>query len=272
MVQSFAAEAGQLDRPPSPPRLADVTHLLARAVESLPHTPNARPLAQQIEAEARAMNPEPNDRALAEHASRSATFALQAIEGMKDPSGSKTDRQRTLDEARRAVSQLGAAAATGGAHSTVGEAYRRVARAMLTATGGPAVSDRDLEGLVARLSIDDPDDARETGAQILYAMAEAFEALRQPGPASSLRQHAETLASAEPLDYAPKLKEALAVAVEAIAAVEKNLRRAALPGLRAQAQAAVERISPQRPFELQRAAAQDALRLITDALAVAATR
>jgi hypothetical protein len=266
MVQRFAAEASQLDRPPSSPRLSDVTHVLARAVESLPHSPPARQLAQQIEAEARAME---GDTASVEHAKKSATLALQAVEGMVTPSGSKSERQRVLDQAHEAVSNLGAGAATGAWRAAVDEAYLGVARAMLIATGGGAMPDRDLPGLVARLSIEDTDEARLTGAQILYAMAGAFEALQHTGHTDDLRKQADELASAEPLDYSPRLKAALGIAVEALRSVEKRAPRPVLASLRAQAQAAVERISPQRPFALQRAAVQDAMRIIADALTVA---
>lgn len=277
MVQRFADEASALGIPPSPPRLADLTRTLARAVESLPRGPTLHDFGQQIEAQANTLETQESVAAEVEPVRRSLDTALQAVAGLKRPAGSEKDRQRAIDEARRAVDALGAASATSGSRAPIESAYRAVAHAMLIVTGGQAAgaSGRELPALVAHMAVEESDQARRSGAQVVYAIAGALETLPSHSSkvqhfAGELRTLASRLADASELDYSPLLKEALAIAVEALHAVEKV--DAALVTLRTQARTAVERIATDRPFALQRAVAQDAVRLIADALAVAAAR
>src|SRR5262249_42251120 len=85
--------------------------------------------------------------------------------------------------------------------------------------------------------------------------------------AGDLDQHAERLARAAPLEYAPALRDALERVVDALGRL--RVSAPAFAALLSQAHDAVQRIARDRPFELQRPAAQDALRLIADALTVA---
>jgi hypothetical protein len=133
--------------------------------------------------------------------------------------------------------------------------------------------DTDLSGLVSELATEDAERARAIGGQVLYAMAGALEAL--PGHAGGkhpreLRDRAERLAGAAELDYSRQLVEALTIAVDALDEHTKKSADVALIGLRTQARSAIARIAADRPFSLQRAAVQDAVRLIADTLTVAA--
>jgi hypothetical protein len=265
---------------PSPPRLADLTHTLARAVESLPRLRQAHELGQQIDAEAQAMETQGAAAQEAEHARRSLTLALQAIEGMRKAAGTPAERKRALDEAHQAIDAIEPASRSGDSRAAIENAYRAVARLMLLVVGGQhgvAARGSDLGALVTRFALQDAEQACRTGAQILYAMAGAFDALPSPSLkvrrlAAELRSRADRLAQATALDYPAQLKEALAVAESAIAAVEKAQRFSALETLRTQAHTAIAGISAERPFELQRPAVQDAFRLLADALTVAQAR
>jgi hypothetical protein len=250
-VQRFAAGASALGLPPSPPPLSEVTRLLASAVESLPNAPGARERAREIDAQAQAMHGDAADDG--RRARLSMSLALQALQKMRKPAGSKQDREHALQNVQETV----------GVH----DGYRAVARALAIFTGGQPglIAGAALPALVARFAIEDDDMARRTGAQAVFAVGEA---LRAHGvDAGNLSQRAEQLASAAPLEYAPALRDALQQAVEALRKVKASA--AAFASLTAEAHDAVERIARDRPFELQRPAAQDALRLIADALTVA---
>ncbi|HEX8953609.1 MAG TPA: hypothetical protein VF945_17250 [Polyangia bacterium] len=278
MVQQFADETSALGIAPAPPRLADVTRTMARAVESLPRVRQAHELGQQIDAEAQAMETSGSTDEAA-HARRSLTLALQAVEGSSKAKGAAAERQRALDEAHHATDALGAASSPKESRAAVENAYRAVGRAMLVASGQQGVAARgsDVAALVARFAVQDGDQACRTGAQILYAMGGAFDALPSAPSkvqrlAAELRSRADRLAQATALDYSAQLKEALAVGEEALAAIDKAQRFSALQILRTQAHTAIAAISAERPFELQRPAVQDALRLLADALTLAAAR
>jgi hypothetical protein len=248
-VVRFASAANALGVPPDPPPLPEVTRLLAGAVESLPAAPEERALGQKIDAEARAMRG-PDQEA----ARRSLALALQALEKMKKPAGSTRDRQRALADVQQAAN--------------IDEGYRAVARAMLLFTGGqPEVaSGGELSALVARFASEDAEAARRTGAQVVYALAAALGGLH--ADAGDLRQRAARLVDAAPLAYAPELRDALALAVDALAKLPQPTP--AFAALRQQAQQAMQRIVRDRPFDLQRAVMQDALRLVSDAITVRA--
>jgi hypothetical protein len=250
-VWRFAAAASQLGLPPSPPPLAEVTRLLAGAVESLPATPGGHERGQEIDAQARAMRGIPAEDE--PRARQSLAAALHALEQMKKPAGSKKDRAHALEDVRQALG--------------VGDSYRAVARALVLFTGSRLglAAYGTLPALVARLSEEDDDTARRTGAQAVFAVGEALRALH--GDAGDLSDRAEKLAHAAPLEYAPALHDALERAVAGLRRLDVHA-----PGfteLAKEAEEAVGRVARPRPFELQRAAAQDALRLITDALTVA---
>ena len=272
MVERFASEASALGLAPAQPELPAVTRTLGHAVESLPWTQIAGDRGAKIAAEAQAMENDGADKE-AEHARRSLTLALEAADAVKKAPGSQAERQRALGAARQAVESL----APDAPRSAVEDAYRAVARALLAVCGGggSATTDHPLEGLVARFAVEDADQARSTGAQLTYAMARALDELPQrPAKVASLagklRAEAQKLADAPTLDYSAQLKKALTLAVEALAAVVQRERSGALETLRAEARDAVHRINSDRPFELQRPAAQDAIRLLADALTVAA--
>jgi hypothetical protein len=141
-------------------------------------------------------------------------------------------------------------------------------RTFLLFTGGRSVLafGAELPQLVARFAVEDDDAARRTGAQALYALARQLQALG--ANPHDLSERADKLTRAAPLDYAPQLREALERAVDAIGTLHPA--NPATDSLIAQAREAVQRIARDRPFELQRPAVQDALRLISDALIVAA--
>jgi hypothetical protein len=250
-IQRFGTGASELGLPPSPPSLAEVTGLLADAVESLPDAPGAHERAQEIAAHAHAMHGVAEEDS--QHARLSLELALGVLQQMKKPSGSKKQRQRALTAVQQAVG--------------VDDGYRALARALVMFSGGlPGLAvGAMLPALVARLCVENDDIARRTVAEALVDIDEALRALHvDPG---DLGQRAQKLSSAAPLDYAPVLHDALARAVAAL-----RTHRATAPAfatLVAEAGDAVERITRDRPFELQRSATQDALRLISDALTVA---
>ncbi len=249
-VQRFAAAAAGLDVPPSAPPLAEATRLLAGAVESLPNAPGARDHGREIEAQSRAMHGDAGDETPAR---RSVELALQGLEEMRKPAGAKDARERAVADVHRAAG--------------ITATYRALADALVLFTGGPSelAAGGALPALVARFAVEDDEAARRTGAQAVRALAAALRARGvDPG---DLAVRGDRLASAAPLEYAPALRDALDRAVAAL-----DRLHAAAPAferLRVEARAAVQRIARDRPFELQRPAAQDALRLIVDALTVA---
>jgi hypothetical protein len=250
-VERFAAAASELGLPPSPPPIDEATRMLADAVESLRNAPGAHERAQEINAQAQAMHAGGADHA--EHARHSLELALGALQQMKKPAGSKKERERALNAVRNAVG--------------VADGYRALARAMVLFSGGrdglPAGA--TLRALVARLSVEDDDIARRTIAEIVRAIADELRALRLD--AGNLDERAEKLTGAAPLEYAPALRDALDRAVTALRKYKAGTP--AFATLAAEAHDAVQRITRDRPFELQRAATQDALRLISDTLTVA---
>jgi hypothetical protein len=231
--------------------LAEVTRLLASAVESLPNAPGASDRGREITAQAQAMHGDAADDG--RRARLSISLALDALQEMRKPAAAKKDRERALNDARQAV----------GVH----QGYRAVAHALVIFTGGrpELTAGATLPALVARFAVEDDDMARRTGAQAVFAVGEALRALQVD--AGDLSQRAERLASAAPLEYTLAFRDALERAVEALRKVKAST--VAFASLAAEAQEAVERIARDRPFELQRPAAQDALRLIADALTVA---
>jgi hypothetical protein len=71
---------------------------------------------------------------------------------------------------------------------------------MIVVTGGRAesVTGSELSQLVARFAVEEPDDARRTGAQVIAAMGDELERLPHPPPhaervAKELRKRAERL-------------------------------------------------------------------------------
>lgn len=250
-VQRFAAAAAALGIPPSSPPLSEATRLLAGAVESLPNAPGAGELGRQIDAHAQAMH---GDAAADDAAARrSVELALQALEKMRKPAGGKRARKRALADVRRPAG--------------VPDTYRVLADALVLFTGGPTVlaSGVALPALVARFAVEDDAAARRTGAQAVHAIATELQ--RRGVRSGDLAGRAERLARAAPLDYAPALRDALERAADALDRLD--VRAPAFQTLRRQAREAVQRIARDRPFELQRPAVQDALRLIADALTAA---
>jgi hypothetical protein len=249
-VQRFKSAAVALGVPPSPPSLRDATLLLGGAVAALPNAPAARDRGHDIDVAAQSMQGEPSD---ADAGRRSIDLALQGLDSMKKPAGSKNDRARAVATVRKAV----------GVH----DGYRALADALVLFTGGPSevASGAALSALVARFAVEDDDSARRTGAQAVHAIAVELRARGvDPG---DLENRADRVAKAAPLEYATALREALSAAADALGKLPG--RTPAFDALRGEAHDAVQRLAKERPFELQRAAMQDALRLIADALTVA---
>jgi hypothetical protein len=251
-IQQFTTAANELGLPPSPPPLADVTRLLGAAVESLSRAPGAHERGQEIVAHANAMNGTPDQNA--EHARRSVELALGVLEQMKKPSGSKKARDEALRAVREAVG--------------VFDSYRALGRALALFSGGQpgVVAGTTVHALVARISVENDETARRTVAETLFAIAEALRALQvDPG---DLAERAGKLPGKAPLEYCPALRDALDRAVAALGTHKSGTP--AFATLVTEARHAVERVTRDRPFELQRPAIQDALRLISDALTIAA--
>jgi hypothetical protein len=238
------------------------------AIQALPEVAEGDRFASEVRAQADAMRERGPGEADA-LARTSLNTALEAVRRAK-PSVKQAEKDQAVEVARRAIEKIDPAE-----RATVDAAYREVATAMVVITGGGkgAATGSELPQLVARFAVEQPDDARRTGAQAIAAMSDALLRLpREPEharrTAHELRERADKLATASPLQYAGQLKEALALVVGALAPA------AAAPAERHlldQAEVAVAAIRVDRPLELQQGAAQDALRLVTDAMTVGVT-
>lgn len=128
-----------------------------------------------------------------------------------------------------------------------------------------------LHETVHALSTEQWQDARKTGARALHELAGAIGksgGAPLAARAKKLRQLADDVGRAGALDFAEKTRVALASAVDAIEALGAGGRAAGLEGWTASARKAVQDISTRTPFELQRAAIQDAFRAVVDAYGV----
>jgi hypothetical protein len=127
----------------------------------------------------------------------------------------------------------------------------------------------DLDALIARFAAAELDDARGLGAEVVVKLLESAHALTRPGDQpqlEALRRHTAQLAAAGPLDYAGELKQALA---RVVASLDQSDLSSGSRGLLDEAHRAIEAIRIDRPFDLQRAIAQDAVRILADAIVVA---
>jgi hypothetical protein len=263
-VQRFSDKAQALTRTPGAPSLPEVTYSMSAAIEALPEVKGRDELALAVSQQAEAMTQRPNETATLARASLDA--GLEAVRRAK-PSVPQGDKNKAVAVASLAIEKVEREQP-----ATLNIAYREVARAMVVVTGGRAgaATGHELSQLVARFAVEEPDDARRTGAQAIAAMGEAFERLPRPPEhaahvAKELRKRAERLASASSLDYAAQLQDALSVVVRSLdhAAVEPAHRR-----LLDEAKVAIGAIRDDRPLELQQAAAAAALRLVTEAIEV----
>ncbi len=267
-VQRFSAQAQALTRAPGAPSLPDVTRSMSVAIEALPDVQDGDRMAMEVRERAEAMRQRgPNEADALARASLNA--ALEAVRRAK-PKVPQADKDQAVEAARQAIQKIDP-----GQRATVDIAYREVASAMVVVTGGSkgAATGSELSQLVARFAVEQPDDARRTGAQAIAAMSHAL--LRLPlapehtrRTARELQKRAEHLATASPLEYSGQLKDALSLAVRSLA------RAAAQPAERRlldEAEVAVDAIRADRPLDLQQAAVQDALRLVTDAMTVSVT-
>jgi hypothetical protein len=229
----------------------------------LDDVPDRRQLVRRIQAQSNAL----------EHGATAARPALEAALAALKTSRSvvrESERDQSVEAARQAVGRIDQDP------STVDAAYREVARAMVIVTGGRTERQDAgrLQSLVLRFAVEEAAEARRTGAQAIAGVASALPEL----PLSiehvarithDLQERADRLSAAAPLDYAGQLKDALA-------AIEVALHGAHPPpaaeALLVEARQAVDALRADRPFELQRACAQDALRLIADALTVITVR
>jgi hypothetical protein len=127
-----------------------------------------------------------------------------------------------------------------------------------------------LRETVHALSTEQWQDARKTGAAALHDLAKAIGAAGGPrmnDRVKKLHQLADAVSNAGALDYSEKTRAALEAAVEAIEILGGG-RAEGLQGWTASAKKAVQDISSRTPFELQRAAIQDAFRAVVDAYGV----
>jgi hypothetical protein len=261
-VQRFSAKAQALARTPAAPGLSEVTYAMAAAIEALPEVKGGDQLAMEVSQQAGAMLERPNETDTL--ARDSLDKALEAVRRAK-PSVPKGDKEKAVERAHGAVDKV-----EPGQKATIDTAYREVARAMVVVTGGRAQAEAgdELSQLVARFAIEEPDDARRTGAQAIAAMGDALPRLPHPPEhaehvAKELRKRADRLAKASRLDYARQLKDALSLAVGSFdrAAVSPAQRRRL-----DEAKVALAAIRDDRPLALQQAAAQAALQMVTDAI------
>jgi hypothetical protein len=264
-VQRFSDEAHQLTRATGKPDLPEVTSSMSNAIEALPEVSGGDRLARSVREQAEAMRQRgPNE--VDAMARQSLDTALEAVRRAK-PTVSQRDKDRVVEVAREAIQNV-----EPGQEAALAIAYREVARAMVLVTGGSAevATGSELSHLVTRFALAEPDDARRTGAQALAALADALSRLplakehagRTP---RELLKRAERLAAVPPLDYAEQFKDALSLALRAL---DHPSASPAERLLLDEAKVAVEAIRTNRPLEMQRANAQESLRLITDALTV----
>jgi hypothetical protein len=263
-VQRFSAQAEALTRAPGAPALPDVTRSMSAAIDALPEVKGGHQLALDVEKQAEAMTQRPNETDAPARASLNA--ALEAVRRTK-PSVRQGDKDKAVAGAQKAIEKI-----QPGQSATIAIAYAEVARAMVVTTGGQTApaSSSELSQLVARFAVEEPSDARRSGAQAIAAMGDALERLPHPPEharriARELRKRADRLAAAPTLEYAGQLKDALSIVVHSLD------RADLLPGERrlvVEARAAVDAIRDDRPLELQHAALAAALRLVTETLTV----
>ena len=279
MVQRFADETSALGVAPSPPRLTDLTRTMARAVESLPRQRQAHEMGRQIDAEAQAMEPPATAADEAEHAHRSLTLALEAIEKMNKPAGASADRQRALQEAHQAVDALAPAARAAESRTALENAYRAVGSVMLLSVSGEHGAAAGA-AIWARWSRASRSGSRAGAPRLSRRSCTRWpvrsrRCLRRRRRCNTWPRSCAAAPNGwrrRPRSTTRRSSKRAAVAEDAIAAVEKPQRFAALESLRTQARAAIAAVSAERPFELQRPAVQDAFRLLADALTIAAAR
>ena len=154
------------------------------AIEALPDVEGGDQLALEVRKQAEAMTQRgPNETDALARASLDA--ALEAVRRAK-PSVPQGDKDKAVEVARQAIQKV-----EPGQRATIDIAYREVARAMVVVTGGraEAATGSELSQLVARFAVEEPDDARRTGAQVIAAMADALRRLPLPP------EHAERTAA-----------------------------------------------------------------------------
>jgi hypothetical protein len=263
-VHRFSEKAQALTRAPGAPGLPEVTSSMSDAIEALPDVKGGDQLALEVEKQAQAMTQRPDETDALARASLGS--ALEAVRRAK-PSVHERGKDQAVEVARQAIQKV-----EPGKEETLHIAYQEVARAMVVITGGRAASNEgELSQLVARFAVDEPDDARRTGAQVIAAMGDALPRSSHPPEhaarvAKELHTRADRLATASSLDYAGQLKDALSLAVG-------SFDRAAVPPAQRrrldEAKLAADAIRDDRPLALQQAAATEALRLATDAIVTA---
>jgi hypothetical protein len=263
-VQRFSSEAQALGSAPGAPALPEVTRSMGAAIEALPDVKDGDQLARAVRKQADAMKQRGPDQTDA-LARASLDAALEAVRRAR-PSVPQGVKDTAVELARQAVGKVAP-----GQRATVDAAYLEVARAMVVVTGGgAAATGSELSQLVARFAVDQPDDARGTGAQAIAAIGDAL--LRLPHPpahanrtARELRKRADRLATAPALEYAGQLKDALSLVVGAF---ERSSVPPAQRQLLDEAKVAVDAIRDDRPLDLQHATATLALKRVIDAIEV----
>jgi hypothetical protein len=262
IIERFAREAATLGAL-EPMPLAAVTRTMASAVDTLPAVAGGEELSRRIRARAETMAHRPEDAAaLARPALDDALTALRRSTSRV----SGRVRDEALASAERAIAELGPKEPL-----NVAGAYVAVAGAMVHVTGGQVSASpaMDVDALVARLAAAELDDAGRIGAEVVHALSGAARALARPDASTkgdALDKPAARLSKSPALDFAPLLKQSLS---KVAATLDGSRLPPASRRLLQQARRAVEAIRIDRPFDLQRAIVQDAVRLLADALTVA---
>jgi hypothetical protein len=262
-VQRFSSQAQALTRTPGAPELPDVTRSMSDAIEALPDVKGGAQLAKKVLAQAEEMPRRSPDETPA-LARASLEAALEAVR-RATPAVPKQDKDQAIEAARRAIEKI-----TPGERATVHVAYREVAHAMIVVTGGRSPTGSALSQLVARFAVEDPDNARRTGAQAIAVMGDTLPRLAVPPEraertARELRKRADRLAKAASLDYAGQMHEALLLMVGSL---DRGSRPAVEQRLVDDARVAVDGIRGDLPLDLQQAAVAAALSAVSAALLV----
>jgi hypothetical protein len=267
-VQRFSHEAQARARATGAPGLPDVTRSMGDAIEALPDVKGGDQLAQKVLKQADEMRQRGPDQTDA-LARASLEAALEAVRRAK-PAVPQRNKDQAIEVARHAIEKI-----EPGHQATVDIAYQDVAHAMVVVTGGRAGAETgsELSQLVARFAVEEPDDARRTGAQAIAVMGDELPRLALPPEHASrtareLRKRADRLATAPALEYAGQLKDALSLVVGSL---DRATASPAERRLLDEAKVSVGAIRADRPLDLQQAAAAAALRLVTDAITVSLT-
>ena len=268
-VQRFSAQAHALTRAPGAPSLPEVTRSMSVAIEALPDVTDGDRLASEVRTQAEAMRQRaPNETDALARTSLNA--ALEAVRRAK-PNVPQADKDQAVEVARRAIEKIDPAE-----RATVDVAYREVASAMVVVTGGRtgAATGSELSQLVARFAVEQPDDARRTGAQAIAAMSDALAAPAARAGARTATPPA-SCASARSGSRRPRRSSMRGSSRRRCRSWSARSlappRRPRIGACSTRRRSRWMRSAPIVRWSCKPAAAQDALRLVTDAMTVSVT-